>query len=83
MNLLSILAAMFFNFAIFKYLVAFAFLAIYIPPHGELRGGAWVVLDPKINPDHMEMFADVEARGGILEPPAASDIVFKGGNSPK
>jgi len=52
-------------------------VTIYIPPHGELRGGSWVVLDPKINPDHMEMFADVEARGGILEPPAAAEIVFK------
>jgi len=52
-------------------------ITIYIPPNGELRGGAWVVLDPKINPDHMEMFADVHGRGGILEPPAASDIVFK------
>jgi len=52
-------------------------VTIYIPPNGELRGGAWVVLDPKINPDQMEMFADVEARGGILEPPAASEIVFK------
>jgi len=52
-------------------------VSIYIPPSGELRGGAWVVLDPKINPAQMEMFADVEARGGILEPPAASEIVFK------
>jgi acetyl-CoA carboxylase/biotin carboxylase 1 len=55
-------------------------VTIYIPPNGELRGGAWVVLDPKINPDQMEMFADVEARGGILEPPAASEIVFKQDN---
>jgi len=53
-------------------------VTIYIPPNGELRGGAWVVLDPKINPQQMEMFADVEARGGILEPPAAAEIVFKG-----
>ena len=30
---------------------------IYLPPHGELRGGAWVVVDPTINPDHMEMYA--------------------------
>jgi len=52
-------------------------VTIYIPPNGELRGGAWVVLDPKINPQQMEMFADVEARGGILEPPAAAEIVFK------
>jgi len=53
-------------------------VTIYIPPEGELRGGAWVVLDSKINSDQMEMFADVEARGGILEPPAASEICFKG-----
>merc|ERR1719293_44090 len=52
-------------------------VTIYIPPNGELRGGAWVVLDPKINPDQMEIFADKEARGGILEPPAAAEIVFK------
>ena len=35
---------------------------IYIPPHGELRGGAWVVVDPTINPEHMEMYADTECR---------------------
>ena len=26
----------------------------YIPKHGELRGGAWVVIDPAINPEKME-----------------------------
>jgi acetyl-CoA carboxylase carboxyltransferase component len=30
------------------------------------RGGAWVVLDPSINSEHMEMYADVEARAGVL-----------------
>ena len=35
---------------------------IYIPPFGELRGGAWVVLDEKINPQHMEMYADPDSR---------------------
>lgn len=35
---------------------------VYIPPFGELRGGSWVVLDPTINPDHMEMFADSLSR---------------------
>ena len=35
---------------------------VYIPPYGELRGGAWVVVDPKINPDAMEMFADRNSR---------------------
>mmetsp|Transcript_17783 Transcript_17783/g.47368 ORF Transcript_17783/g.47368 Transcript_17783/m.47368 type:complete len:2068 (+) Transcript_17783:85-6288(+) len=52
-------------------------VTIYIPPNGELRGGAWVVLDPKINIEQIEMFADVEARGGILEPPAAAEVLFK------
>jgi len=52
-------------------------VTIYIPPNGELRGGAWVVLDPKINSEQIEMFADVEARGGILEPPAAAEVLFK------
>ncbi|GMF04762.1 unnamed protein product [Ambrosiozyma monospora] len=41
---------------------------IYIPPTGELRGGSWVVVDPTINPDMMEMYADVESRAGVLEP---------------
>eukprot|EP00445_Apocalathium_hangoei_P043602 CAMPEP_0203975960 /NCGR_PEP_ID=MMETSP0359-20131031/100874_1 /ASSEMBLY_ACC=CAM_ASM_000338 /TAXON_ID=268821 /ORGANISM="Scrippsiella Hangoei, Strain SHTV-5" /LENGTH=2073 /DNA_ID=CAMNT_0050914163 /DNA_START=62 /DNA_END=6283 /DNA_ORIENTATION=+ len=52
-------------------------VTIYIPPNGELRGGAWVVLDPKINEESIEMFADVDARGGILEPAGAAEIVFK------
>lgn len=40
---------------------------IYLPPNAELRGGAWVVLDPTINAQRkIEMFADSNARGGIL-----------------
>lgn len=35
---------------------------VYLPPNGELRGGAWVVLDPSINPEHMQMYADRESR---------------------
>ncbi len=35
---------------------------VYLPPNGELRGGAWVVLDPTINPEHMQMYADRESR---------------------
>jgi len=49
----------------------------YIPPCGELRGGAWVVIDPTINEDMMEMYADVNARGGILEPPGICDVKFR------
>jgi acetyl-CoA carboxylase carboxyltransferase component len=37
-------------------------ILIYIPPNGELRGGAWAVVDTTINPRHMEMYADPESR---------------------
>eukprot|EP00441_Pelagodinium_beii_P036360 CAMPEP_0197642468 /NCGR_PEP_ID=MMETSP1338-20131121/16115_1 /TAXON_ID=43686 ORGANISM="Pelagodinium beii, Strain RCC1491" /NCGR_SAMPLE_ID=MMETSP1338 /ASSEMBLY_ACC=CAM_ASM_000754 /LENGTH=2163 /DNA_ID=CAMNT_0043215591 /DNA_START=12 /DNA_END=6503 /DNA_ORIENTATION=+ len=50
---------------------------VYIPPGGELRGGSWVVIDPSINPDQMEMYADVESRGGILEPPGIVEVKFR------
>jgi len=50
---------------------------VYIPPNGELRGGAWVVIDPQINPDKMEMYADVESRGGILEPPGIVEVKYR------
>jgi acetyl-CoA carboxylase/biotin carboxylase 1 len=50
---------------------------VYIPPHGELRGGSWVVVDPTINPDAMEMYADVEARGGVLEPEGIVGIKYR------
>jgi acetyl-CoA carboxylase/biotin carboxylase 1 len=42
-------------------------IIIYIPPHAELRGGSWVVIDPNINVKQMEMYADRDARGGVLE----------------
>eukprot|EP01119_Soliformovum_irregulare_P013643 TRINITY_DN365_c0_g1_i1.p1 TRINITY_DN365_c0_g1~~TRINITY_DN365_c0_g1_i1.p1 ORF type:complete len:2213 (-),score=948.81 TRINITY_DN365_c0_g1_i1:73-6711(-) len=50
---------------------------IYIPPFGELRGGAWVVVDPTINLDFMEMYCDVNGRGGVLEPSGVVEIKFK------
>lgn len=50
---------------------------VYIPPNGELRGGAWVVVDPTINEARMEMYADVESRGGILEPPGICEVKFR------
>ncbi|PFH33849.1 acetyl-CoA carboxylase ACC1 [Besnoitia besnoiti] len=50
---------------------------IYIPPHGELRGGSWVVVDPTINPQRMEMYADTNARGGVLEPPGICEIKYR------
>lgn len=53
-------------------------VVIYIPTHGELRGGAWAVLDSKINPGFIHMVADKESRGGILEPSAIVGIKFRG-----
>jgi len=50
---------------------------VYIPPKGELRGGAWVVVDPSINPDVMEMFADTDSRGGVLEPEGIVEIKYR------
>ena len=50
---------------------------IYLPPNGELRGGAWVVVDPTINERMMEMYADRESRGGILEPPGICEVKFR------
>jgi acetyl-CoA carboxylase / biotin carboxylase 1 len=50
---------------------------VYIPPFGELRGGSWVVVDPTINPTAMEMYADVESRGGVLEPEGIIGIKYR------
>ncbi|XP_078582269.1 acetyl-CoA carboxylase-like [Branchiostoma floridae x Branchiostoma japonicum] len=50
---------------------------VYIPPHGELRGGAWAVVDPTINPEHIEMYADKDSRGGVLEPEGTVEIKFR------
>lgn len=50
---------------------------IYIPPNGELRGGAWAVVDTTINPRYMEMYADPESRGGVLEPEGIVEIKFR------
>ncbi|KAJ2196987.1 acetyl-coenzyme-A carboxylase [Coemansia sp. RSA 530] len=50
---------------------------VYIIPNGELRGGAWVVVDPTINPEMMEMYADSKSRGGVLEPEGIVEIKFR------
>jgi acetyl-CoA carboxylase/biotin carboxylase 1 len=50
---------------------------VYIPPFGELRGGSWVVVDPTINSEMMEMYADEEARGGVLEPEGIVNIKYR------
>ena len=35
---------------------------VYIPPHAELRGGSWVVIDSTVNPLYVELYADKESR---------------------
>ncbi|XP_041970632.1 acetyl-CoA carboxylase isoform X2 [Aricia agestis] len=50
---------------------------VYIPPGGELRGGAWAVVDPSVNNLRMEMYADNDARGGILEAEGAVEVKYK------
>ena len=50
---------------------------VYLPPKAELRGGAWVVIDARINPEMIEMYADPTARGGVLEPSGTIEIKFR------
>jgi len=52
-------------------------IIVYIPPHCEIRGGAWVVIDSTINPKCMEMYAAEHARGGVLEPAGIAEIKFR------
>lgn len=50
---------------------------IYLPDYSELRGGAWAVLDPLINPDMMEMYVSDKSRAGVLEPSGVVEIKYK------
>jgi acetyl-CoA carboxylase/biotin carboxylase 1 len=50
---------------------------VFIPKTGELRGGAWVVVDSKINSDKVEMYAEKTAKGGVLEPEGMLEIKFR------
>lgn len=50
---------------------------VYIPPGAELRGGAWAVVDPSVNSLRMEMYADPEARGGVLEAEGIVEVKYK------
>lgn len=50
---------------------------VYIPMLGELRGGAWVVVDSRINPEYIEMHAECTAKGNVLEPEGIIEIKFR------
>eukprot|EP00834_Sanchytrium_tribonematis_P001027 NODE_22_length_42145_cov_1.310612.p1 type:complete len:2002 gc:universal NODE_22_length_42145_cov_1.310612:25236-19231(-) len=52
-------------------------IIIYILPNAELRGGSWVVLDSKINPSQITLFADCKSRGNILEPEGLTSIKLR------
>lgn len=50
---------------------------VYLPPHAQLRGGSWVVVDGAINERRIEMYASPSARGGIMEAEGLVAIKFK------
>ncbi|KAI4536359.1 hypothetical protein MG293_013751 [Ovis ammon polii] len=50
---------------------------IYIPPHAEVRGGSWAVMDTSINPLCIEMYADRESRASVLEPEGTVEIKYR------
>ncbi|ANQ09769.1 Biotin carboxylase subunit of acetyl CoA carboxylase [Plasmodium coatneyi] len=50
---------------------------VYIPIWGELRGGSWVVVDETLNSQIIEMYADTNSKGGILEPPGIVEVKFR------
>jgi acetyl-CoA carboxylase/biotin carboxylase 1 len=50
---------------------------IYLPPYGDLRGGAWVVLDSKINAESIEMYADETSHAGVLEPSGLIEVKYR------
>lgn len=50
---------------------------VYIPPYGELRGGAWAVVDKMINPRCMHIYADSRSRGGVLEPEGTVQVKMR------
>ena len=51
---------------------------VLIPPHAEIRGGAWVVLDASINSSVMEMYASSKtSRGGVLEANGVASVKYR------
>lgn len=50
---------------------------VYIPPYGEVRGGAWAVIEKQINPECMHMYADPRSRAGVLEPEGTVQVKMR------
>jgi len=49
-------------------------VVLYMPPYAEIRGGAWVVVDSQINPDHITFLVDEHATGSVLEPSGMESV---------
>jgi acetyl-CoA carboxylase carboxyltransferase component len=49
-------------------------VVLYMPPYAEIRGGAWVVVDSQINPDHIKFLVDEHATGSVLEPSGMESV---------
>ncbi|VWU53217.1 acetyl-CoA carboxylase, putative, partial [Hepatocystis sp. ex Piliocolobus tephrosceles] len=50
---------------------------VYIPNCAELRGGSWVVVDETLNSQFIEMYADDNSKGGILESAGIVEVKFR------
>jgi len=49
-------------------------VVLYMPPYAEIRGGAWVVVDSQINPEHIKFLVDEHATGSVLEPSGMESV---------
>jgi acetyl-CoA carboxylase/biotin carboxylase 1 len=52
-------------------------ILIYLFPHAELRGTAWMTFDSQINPNYIEVYADPEAKASVIDPESMIDMKFK------
>lgn len=52
-------------------------VTVWIPPHAQLRGGAFIVWSPLINKKCIKMFMSNSARVGVLEPTALKNVKIK------
>lgn len=50
---------------------------VYLPPHAELRGSAWLTFDSQINPDFIEMYADPDSNASVLDPESIVEMKYK------
>jgi acetyl-CoA carboxylase/biotin carboxylase 1 len=56
---------------------------IYIPPHGQLRGGSMVVFSKSINRENIKLFAAPTAKINVLEASATKELKYKASDKQK